>query len=327
MTNIKTLLQRYKDNTLTLEELIRLRTAINSMTDKELEELISPVVDDFIDDGISVLAKVKQSIDKAIARQRISGFYRTTLRIAAALVGAVLLVGGAFILFDVLRQNTEYRRLADNEVHIATGHGESMLAMLPDGSRIRLGYNSTLHYRVGDFSSSGRAVEFSGEGTFHIVSDTTAPLTVKTDDLLVKVLGTVFSVEARRDRDKSTVYLKEGRVELTLDDKDAKVALAPSEMAVIDRKNGVISVNNSVSAKEAAARLKGEIVFDSRPVGEVLHAMGSCYGVQIRFAETHFEHDIFTGVIPTDNLESALRIIEENYGVAGSREYGEIVLR
>lgn len=327
MTNVKNLLKKYKEDALSYEELVQLRTLINGMPDSDLESLFSPDDDDFIDNGICVPVKVKHAIDAAIARYHMCRVRRMVIWRIAALFIVACVTAGSVLIYGVLKQNAEYGRLVSNVINMQTGHGESMVAMLPDGSKVRMGYNSTLRYCIGDFNSSGRAVEFTGEGAFDVVSDASAPMVVRNGELSVTVLGTVFSVEARENEDNAVIYLKEGMVELMTGSNSSKVVLRPDEMALVDRKSGGITVECVTSPKESVARLKGERMFDSCPAGEVLVVLSRCYGIDISFENHIYNRDIFTGVIPTDNLDAALRIIEENYNVERTRVGNEIVLK
>lgn len=109
-----------------------------------------------------------------------------------------------------------------------TGYGETRNIVLNDGSKVVLNANSSLTWNNDWKVDSVRFAELKGEAFFDVaridqsalnipLSQATGkriPFQVKTSDLIIDVLGTMFNVSDRRG--ETQVYLEEGSIKLDL---------------------------------------------------------------------------------------------------------------
>lgn len=117
--------------------------------------------------------------------------------LAASLVAAVL---GSGTYYYVARQN--------QQIAYAARIGERPTLRLSDGTRIQLNTNTAVRASI---TQATRTVTLDkGEAYFEVVHDASRPFTVLAGNRRITDLGTKFSV--RRDGDKVTVVVKEGRV-------------------------------------------------------------------------------------------------------------------
>ena len=91
-------------------------------------------------------------------------------------------------------------------------YGGEYNLVLPDGTRIYLNAGTTLRY-PDHFAGGSREIFLSGEAYLEVSRDTSRPFIVRTDDMDVRVLGTVFNVNAYPDGNYVRTTLVEGKVE------------------------------------------------------------------------------------------------------------------
>ena len=141
--------------------------------------------------------------------------YWRPIGIAASVLLVALLIG--FLL----------RNSVPDETVVATQYGETQEFTLPDGTEVFLNANSTLRYSADE---TPREVWLEGEAYFQVVKQKNG-LTKRADDfrvhtqnLTVRVLGTRFVVDSRKEQ----VVLDEGKVEVQpRTDGQSHLSLAP----------------------------------------------------------------------------------------------------
>lgn len=90
--------------------------------------------------------------------------------------------------------------------------GATSRVLLPDSSVVVLNGGSNLKYDARWIERPLREVFLSGEAYFQVKKKADKPFVVHTDDLNVKVLGTIFNVSSYPDDETVKVSLIEGRV-------------------------------------------------------------------------------------------------------------------
>lgn len=118
------------------------------------------------------------------------------------------------------------------EVHAPAGDSVRTV-QLPDGSRAWLAAGSTIRYRKG-FEGGDRTVELpDGQVFFDVEQMTEHPFIVKTArGVIVKVLGTAFSVTTWPELHRSDVYVASGAVQVSDSMGTTQVLQAKERLAV-----------------------------------------------------------------------------------------------
>lgn len=299
---------------MTQEELKEFRRIISGMSDEELDAALSDYIADSYD-GTDVddatVAAIKRRIDTSIGRRGIHRFYKW-VSIAAAVLLPLFMACGIYLYRQADRFN-EYKSVIANDITIGTGSGESVNTTLPDGSSVRLGPNSVITYSLSRFNDTGRKLNLDGAGYFDIVRNPRSPFSIDAPGVEVKVLGTKFRLSAHRSSTTSELYLAEGAVELHSPVSDETVRMHPRQLATIDNITGSITLTAIDSDREANAMLSGALVFSGEPLGLVLQRLGNAYGRTFDLRADVEKADVFTGFLPTDNLEEALDVLETSY--------------
>lgn len=226
-------------------------------------------------------------------------------RIAAIVILSVTTGISAFYLYDKFISGQQADMISETIVPF----GSQAKVKLPDGTVVWLNSGSELRYD-NSFGKNERKVSFSGEGYFEVTKNTNKPFMVHTNNVDIKVLGTVFNVNSYANETTVKVDLLEGKVDVsalaengTLENK----TLLPNEMLVYDKKLKKMSAGKSDAAKSAQWKT-GKLTFDNVSMEKLLRNLERKYDVHFIIESKKIKSEMFTGSI---NLEQPLNEILE----------------
>ncbi|KQS30750.1 FecR family protein [Dyadobacter sp. Leaf189] len=217
----------------------------------------------------------------------------------------------------------------------ATAH--PMVVKLSDGSQITLSPSSSITYPV-RFTDSKREVVLNGYAFFEISKDPDRPFFVYANELITKVLGTSFTINAFESSHQVTVEVKTGRVSVFtkagagLQAKAGKreqegVVLSPNQKIIFER-DDVRMVKTLVEKPEIIVS-KSQVPhfeFEDTPASQAIASIGKAYGIDIIFDEELLNGCPVTAMLDNQTLHEKLSIIckaiEANYEIID----GQIVI-
>lgn len=165
---------------------------------------------------------------------------------------------------------------------------------LPDGTLVWLNAGSRMAYSQG-FGVENRKVELTGEGYFEVQRNEEVPFLVKTNSLLVKVLGTKFNFRDYPDDAEAIVSLSEGKVALSnLLRKENEKLLSPNERVILDKKSGKMHIESSI-ALNSLQWTNGYLFFDEELLTDVAKELERSYNVKIYIASDSLKTFRFYG--------------------------------
>lgn len=315
---------KYLNNTLSPDELIRLREKVNAASDKELEQqmldswLVAETPAGKIPDGSLVRIKKKVQTELQMETKRIPLWSRL-LRIAVVLLIPVLML----TTFYFYQQSTI---VASSDMVVKAGKGEQVSITLPDGTEVRINAESVLRYNPVSFNKKERRIEFEGEAFFEVSSNKRVPFMVSTPDMCLKVLGTKFNLLSRQYAAMTEVSLLEGHVLLSSVLSKQQQELFSNQKAFLQKTTGQFNVIKEIE-KTSIAWLNGELMFKNKPLEEVVKAIETHFNVSFRFAGCDtIGRDLFTGTFPASDLNEALKILQKSYGFVYARSGREITV-
>jgi ferric-dicitrate binding protein FerR (iron transport regulator) len=179
--------------------------------------------------------------------------------------------------------------------------------LLPDNSEVVLNAGSEIEYKKWNWKNN-RNLELQGEAYFKVAKG--QKFEVKTSLGKVSVLGTQFDVKARKNRFDITCF--EGRVKVNYKDKEIILTHGQS-----------VSFENGEQINTTAASLKPEwlenkIAFSKENLPNIIDEIQRQYNVTISI-KSGLSNELFTGKIPTDNLDTALQIIATTYNLESKK--------
>lgn len=208
-------------------------------------------------------------------------------RIAASII---LLLSLTF----VLKTNITATEIAQN--------GQKKTFKLPDNSKVVLNSGSEIVYKKWNWDNN-RKLNLDGEAYFKVTKGKT--FEVSTPLGKVTVLGTQFNVKSRENRFDITCF--EGSVKVNYNNSQIIITKG---MRVAFKNNKKITIPNTESTEPQW--INYEITFVKENLNTIIKEINRQYNIEILLKNTS-ENLLFTGTIPSDNLESALEIIDVTY--------------
>ena len=181
---------------------------------------------------------------------------------------------------------------------------------------------------TGDFWMSGmssdkRVVTLSGEAYFEVAPDKNRPFYVETEEVKIRVLGTVFDVNTHYTRGVRTV-LVEGAVALEWGDQK-EIRMKPGELADFDRTTTEVTLKE-VDVTSYISWKEGYFVFEDEPLEEIMHTLSLWYDKEFLFVGKRSRTLHFSGHIKRyERIETILSAITDVTGVE-FRMNGQIIL-
>ncbi|WP_035667854.1 FecR family protein [Flavobacterium sp. 83] len=182
-------------------------------------------------------------------------------------------------------------------------NGKKITFSLPDNSKVVLNSGSEIEYKKWNWDIN-RRIKLQGEAYFKVAKG--RRFEVQTNLGKVAVLGTQFNVKARKNRFDVTCF--EGRVKVNY--KDKQIILTHGQSVTFE--NG--KQTNTIINTSKPAWLENEIAFNKENLHSLLEEIQRQYNVTIELNTTH-TNALFTGKIPTNNIDVALQIIATTYNL------------
>lgn len=188
---------------------------------------------------------------------------------------------------------------------------------LEDGSTVTLEKNSKLTY-PNHFGSDERKVILSGDAFFEIAKNPQKPFYVYANEVVTKVLGTSFRIQAFDDDKKIIVKVKTGKVsvfnqrEVNLNDPEMEaLILLPNQQAVYSRNTENLN-KRLVEEPIAIVQISTKNLpnhFEEAPISRVFDTLEKRYGIKIIFNEEVLSNCFITTKLRDESLYEQLDLI------------------
>ncbi|MGG2398422.1 FecR family protein [Pseudomonas sp. SH1-B] len=185
-----------------------------------------------------------------------------------------------------------------------TGVGERRLIELEDGSRVWLNSDSALSVH---YSAQGRDLQLQrGQALFEVAKDAQRPFVVQAADGQIRAVGTRFDVARRGERvqvevSEGVVQVRNGATPGVQVDAghwlDYRQQQAPGPLQPLDLSN-------------ASAWQRGKLIFNQRPLGEVLAELERYLPGRILIEDAALRERRISGVVDLDHPEALLNNLE-----------------
>ncbi|MBL1408249.1 FecR family protein [Sphingobacterium faecale] len=207
---------------------------------------------------------------------------------------------------------------------LVTPKGGEYRITLPDGTQVWVNAASSLTYPT-RFDGDERKVKLSGEAYFQVAHNKEKPFIVETDHQRLKVLGTVFNVNAYADEKQTSTTLLEGKVAVrALDDQDNSIVLRPGEQSQLV--GGKLHVS-PIDVQEAVAWRQGKFVFNSTDIYTVMRQIARWYDTDIVY-QGDLSNVLFSGSVSRfSDIESVVKSLELTREIKLTIEGRRIIVR
>jgi transmembrane sensor len=206
------------------------------------------------------------------------------------------------------------------------------LRALADGSKVALRVGADIEV---DFSPDARHVRLvRGEAMFSVAHDSGRPFVVHAGNVMVRAVGTEFSV-AYSTR-ATTVYVTEGRIAVTqTGSADAALPVlyaSAGERVILPAAgtNGPAPAVTRVRETEIASALawRGQrLEFSDLPLAEAVRMINRGRDVQLVLADPDIGRRTITGVLWADDGDGFVRLLEQGFDLSAERDGNVVRLR
>ncbi|WP_269223704.1 FecR domain-containing protein [Flavobacterium sp. IMCC34518] len=186
-------------------------------------------------------------------------------------------------------------------------NGKRTTFSLPDDSEVVLNAGSEIEFRKWNWSHN-RKLELQGEAYFKVAKG--KKFEVVTHLGKVTVLGTQFNVKARNNRFDITCY--EGRVKINY--KNLETIITPGKRVTFENGKQINSTLNTTKPEW----LENQVSFEHENLRNILEEVQRQYNITI-IVKDKLPNELFTGKLPTDNLDVAIKIIATTYHLEPNR--------
>ena len=246
---------------------------------------------------------------RGVVLSPVVGRFRKIWYAAAAVLLLGLLIPAAYMYMKPKTEQTiQY-------VEELTERGEIKTVFLPDRTEVTLNVGSRIKYPA-VFTGNERLVELTGEALFHVSSDPLRPFIVKTENMSIKVVGTVFDVKEYADDLTASVFVSSGKVEVGL--ADEKIMLGQNQQLRMDKATGEFE-KMIIDAGNFLSWTNGTLYFHRTPIREVVNILNRHYSqVDFELAEGEY-FNLITGKYDKANPEDILKAIVYTTGLKCKR--------
>jgi len=202
---------------------------------------------------------------------------------------------------------TFFLTLNKPETYLAE-NGKKTSFTLPDNSQVVLNSGSEVNYTKGDWDDH-RKLELKGEAYFRVAKG--KKFEVNTNLGKVTVLGTQFNVKARDSRFDVICY--EGRVKVNCNNQEVIITRGQGVSFKNDKK-----ISNTLITPKKPEWLQNEMSFDQELLKDIIEEMERQYNVSVELKKQE-PVQLFTGKIPSNDLDVALDIIGTTFHLKATR--------
>ena len=240
---------------------------------------------------------------------------RMLYRAAAAVL--LLVVAGAWAYVALHRTPAVY-----DEIYARKG--ETLVVILPDGSRVRLNADSRLAYPR-QFSGDDRRVRLQGEAFFEVSKDKSRPFYVDCYDMEVKVTGTRFNVEAYPENPQVVTTLYEGRVSVgsRQTPEGSRKALLPGQKALYARSTRSLDICAADTCLDDLWTHRAVSVQDMR-LDDLLRLLERRYGVRFAVKNPRIRHYTYNLSCSGANLQDVFDVMQTITPIHISKAAGQV---
>ncbi|MDP4289647.1 MAG: FecR family protein [Bacteroidota bacterium] len=253
------------------------------------------------------------------------------LKVAAAALLFVSIGLSAYFLFYNNHKNNDAELTAMNQVIVPKGHRSQVI--LSDGTKVWINSGSKLIFPE-QFKKSSREVYLEGEAYFDVTHNASRPFYVKTIDVKVKVLGTLFNIRSYPSEGitettliKGLVYIERNNTKIGRD----AIYLQPNQKAIFIRETPVLKLeairkqygndllkklkpnelfvlNNSIKTTSDIIWKEDQLSFENETLESISRKLEHCFDVKIKVDE-NLGKIRYTGTFKNGTIEQAMHAL------------------
>ncbi len=254
-------------------------------------------------DANQAFEKITPKITQVTASKKQSNM--RWLRVAAAIVFALLLGGGAIWY-------SQFSAVSDTLVQ--TDQFGLQKITLEDGSVVTLNHGSTLQYPE-QFAGNIREVSLDGEAFFEVAPNPDKPFIIHAGDANIEVLGTSFNVNAYPENVEVSVVVATGKVKVTANQAgapEADLILLPGDRGVLRKQDLALQKSRNPNPNYLAWKTHS-FDFEISSLRDVIEQLSTVYRVKITTADPEMEKLLLTARFDNQSVPFILEVIARTH--------------
>lgn len=152
-----------------------------------------------------------------------------------------------------------------------------------------------------------------------------SPFIVRTEELGIKVLGTEFNVNSRRQ--ETEVTLSSGSVQLDLYARSdtTQVSMEPGDLVAYSNEEESY-VHKIVNTEFVTSWRNNLLIFDHTPITEIQLLLEDNYGLELEVRNKEIFDLEFTAELPVNDIDLLLKLIEKSFNISITKTKNRVVL-
>jgi ferric-dicitrate binding protein FerR (iron transport regulator) len=245
---------------------------------------------------------------KSLYENTRSGIFSPLLRYAAIFITLIALAGVFYLLFS------------KPEMEELTATNSIITTQLPDGSEVTLNLGSKLIF-PSKFKGDTRSLKLEGDAFFKVTPDKTKTFIVQASQVVVKVLGTSFYLNAKAEQPDVQVTVNSGKVSFGAGTE--QVILIAGEQGIFDKEKGTIDKMANEDENFISWKTK-KMVFHNEKLEVVFRKIEQTYGTTIIIISPEILECRLTATFDNQSLERVMEILKATFNLEISQQEGLI---
>ena len=281
---------------------------------------------DHIERGEPSSSKDKQS-QKKIIHSKMNEHKRSYFKVAAVITLTLLTCGMLWFTKtnNISEDNTNQAKVSKSSyITKQTTVGQKSKMKLTDGTEVVLNAESKLWFANTFSADNERIVYLEGEAFFDVARDTTRPFVIHARNMVTRVYGTSFNVNAYSDNEAVSVAVVSGKVSVNIhkSENSEPVYLEPGEKAICNVRENTKIKKTLFSYDKEIVWKDGTLTFYKEDFESVVKKLEMWYGVKITVRKEGVRDD-FTGTYHKKSLETVLEgisyVLGFDYEIKGNK--------
>lgn len=332
------LLLRYADGTATHDEKVLIdhwyellyNNDLQALKQDELDEIEQEMWTYIEKEGIIPGNAPVVSIDHNKKRKRL--YYIS----AAAIIIALAITSWAFFNNKPKTFSYEQSRQQKHLLESINSTSVPKRIALNDGSYVILQPLSKIAYS--NFDSTSREVYLEGEAFFQVTKDAKRPFFVYANELVTKVLGTSFDVQAFPNDNTIKVLVHTGKVTVYQRKKDEgeqqlarsnATIITPNQQVLFNRQQASIIKSISIQPQVINTSIdknNDRLAFADAPASDVFMSIQRAYGITIVYDEELLSHCSFTGAFTNETFYERISLVCKAIEASYEQADGQVII-
>ncbi len=193
----------------------------------------------------------------------------------AKVAALVILLAGGYLIYHAIHPERVIEKFNNSN--------DPIVFSLADGTTVTLAPQSVLRYPA-DFGGEERMVSLNGEAQFDVSAKTDHPFKVRENELVVTVLGTLFSVKKQSGDSVMVVELMRGRLKVENMNSSGQslgsIILNPDERVIYKRHDQRLYKERWQRQVETPVEV-GHILFQRNDFDEIAARIKAAFGITV----------------------------------------------